>query len=109
MIGQDPKPGTEVPARSATTVNLIVAARGTGSGDSSSGGGRADPGGKIGGADLSRRLSVAVPDVRNRTLKEASRILADAGLGYTVVSGDSDTVRAQSPEPGASVRRGIPP
>jgi beta-lactam-binding protein with PASTA domain len=101
VIGQDPRPGTEVPARSATPVNLIVATARSGSGDSG-GGGRPYPS----DPDMSSRLPVTVPDVRNRTLKVASRLLSDAGLKYTVVGGDSDTVREQSPGPGASVRRG---
>jgi hypothetical protein len=33
-------------------------------------------------------------------------MLIDAGLKSTVAGGDSDTVREQSPGPGASVRRG---
>jgi beta-lactam-binding protein with PASTA domain len=102
IIGQDPRPGTRVPARSATAVNLIVASAPSGSGDSGKGGVRPYPPDR----DVSSRLSVTVPDVRNRTLKVASRILSDAGLKYTVVSGDSDTVREQSPDPGTSVRRG---
>jgi beta-lactam-binding protein with PASTA domain/tetratricopeptide (TPR) repeat protein len=102
VIAQDPRPGTEVPARSAAPVNLIVATAPSGSGDSGKGGVRPSPGDR----DLSSRLSVTVPDVRNKTLEIARRMLSDAGLKYTVVRGDSDTVREQSPEPGASVRRG---
>jgi beta-lactam-binding protein with PASTA domain len=100
IIGQDPRPGTEVPARSATPVSLIVATAPSGSGDS--GGARPYPP----DPDMSSRLSVTVPDVRNRTLKVATRMLIDAGLKSTVAGGDSDTVRDQSPGPGTSVRRG---
>jgi beta-lactam-binding protein with PASTA domain len=110
VISQQPDPGVQVPARSATPVNLLIARASEsdqappGGGDDR-GSGSGSSGVNRGGID--RRVSlVTVPDVRKRTYQEAEKILADAGLRCTIAAGNAGVVTKQSLEPGATARRG---
>jgi serine/threonine-protein kinase len=79
VVDQDPKPGSMVPR--GTPVNLVVV--------------RAEP-------------PVVVPNLIERSLRDAAEILKGLGLGYRVVEGDTSesTVIRQEPRVGTRVPRG---
>jgi len=96
VIEQDPSPGTQVPRRSATAINLVIV------GSGSSGG--------SGGKGVAPDYPVTVPKVTERSVAEATRILRGAGLRAEVAEGDplggKARVYRQLPLTGTRVQRG---
>jgi beta-lactam-binding protein with PASTA domain len=96
VIEQDPSPGTQVPRRSATAINLVIA--GSGSSDGS------------GGKGVAPDYPVTVPNVTDRSVAEATRILRGAGLRAEVAEGDPRNGKArvykQFPVKDTRVQRG---
>ncbi|MBZ5537589.1 MAG: PASTA domain-containing protein [Acidobacteriia bacterium] len=90
VISQDPRPGTQVPRRSATPVNLVIARPV-----------------ETPTAQGKKVREITVPRVTGMHLKDAIIQLNQKGLGYEVApGGDTDVIVKQDPPAGTTVKQG---